>query len=537
MQTKVFSVDTVFESDTLYIADREQFDIYPSDQFETIDCWWTILHSGDIPLQAAFVLRGLRNVTIDLSGAKLLLHGRIMPFAIFDCENITFRNFSIDYDRPFYTEGVILQSEPGSLVIRIPEFFRYRIEGHDFVAVGETWEHRLVTGDMLFGCIDPANGRRAGDIFLGLIGDTVTPRPNPPLPIHHIYADALPDRCVRLRNVPESFRPQIGHILVMTHEDRRKTAFLLERDTDTTIEHVRLLHVGAMGITANLCHNITVNDYSMYLNEKCPERHITLNADGFHTFHCTGLMKIENCRFENLLDDAVNIHGNYLVCTENPDPKTIVAENRSAGILAMEYLVPGDEIYIYKENTQEIRAIGVVDTAAFLPGQSTVMYITLRDALAKTIEPGDILENRRMPEIEIRGCRINCAGGFRISSGKRVVIENCHFETSAFSILFSGDMNYWFENTGVRDVTIRNCIFDHCGCPVQTSCGFQTTEAAPFYHENIRFLHNTVISPDYAALVLDNVNYVEVAGNKIVGLRENQLPVILENCSHITIVP
>ena len=98
-------------------------------------------------------------------------------------------------------------------------------------------------------------------------------------------------------------------------------------------------------------------------------------------------------------------------------------------------------------------------------------------------------------------------------------------------------MNYWFENTGVRDVTIRNCTFDHCGCPVQTSCGFQTTEAAPFYHENIRFLHNTVISPDYAALVLDNVNYVEVAGNKIGGLRENQLPVILENCSHITIVP
>ncbi|MBQ4605927.1 MAG: right-handed parallel beta-helix repeat-containing protein [Clostridia bacterium] len=537
MQTKIFTPDTVFESDTFYIADRKQYDLYPSDSYEEIHWWWTILNSGNIPLRAVFVLRGLKNVTIDLGGAKLVLHGRIMPFAVYDCENITFRNFSIDYDRPFYTEGVVLESEPGSFVMQIPESFAYRIEGHDFIAVGETWEHRLITGDMLFSCIDPTNGRRSGGIFLGLIGDEIHPRPNPPLPIHHVYADDLGNGKVRLWNIPESFQPQVGHILVMTHEDRRKTAFLLERNTDTTIEHVRLLHIGAMGITANLCHNITVNDYSMYLDEEIPDRHITVNADGFHTFHCTGLMKIENCRFENLLDDAVNIHGNYLVCTENPDPKMLVVENRSAGIRDMEYLVPGDEVYIYRQNTQEVRAVGIVETAAFLPDQCTVMHVTLQDELTESIEPGDILENRRMPEIEIRNCRINCAGGFRISSGKRVLIEDCHFETSGFSILFSGDMNYWFENTGVKNVTIHNCTFDHCGCPVETGCGFKPTEKAPFYHENIRFTDNTVIAPGRAVMVLDNVNHVEMTGNKIIGLREGQLPVVLKNCSQITITP
>ena len=185
MQTKLFSADTIFESDTLYIADRKQYDLYPSDSYEEIHWWWTILNSGNIPLRAVFVLRGLKNVTVDLGGAKLVLHGRIMPFAVYDCENVTFRNFSIDYDRPFYTEGVVMESEPGSLVMQIPESFAYRIEGHDFIAVGETWEHRLITGDMLFSCIDPTNGRRSGGIFLGLIGDEIHPRPNPPLPIHH----------------------------------------------------------------------------------------------------------------------------------------------------------------------------------------------------------------------------------------------------------------------------------------------------------------------------------------------------------------
>ena len=261
MQTKILTVDTVFESDTVYIADRKQYDFYPSDDYGEIHCWWTFLNSGNIPLRAVFVLRNLKNVTVDLGGAKLMMHGRIMAFAVSDCENITFRNFSIDYDRPFYTEGVILETESGSITIRIPDSFPYRIEGHDFIAMSETWEHRLVRGDMLFSCIDPNNGRRSCGVFLGLIGENIEPRPNPPLPIHRILADDLGNRTVRLRNIPDSFHPQVGHILVMTHEDRRKTAFLLERNTDTTIEHVRLLHVGSYGTIGCLCRNITLNAY------------------------------------------------------------------------------------------------------------------------------------------------------------------------------------------------------------------------------------------------------------------------------------
>ena len=91
------------------------------------------------------------------------------------------------------------------------------------------------------------------------------------------------------------------------------------------------------------------------------------------------------------------------------------------------------------------------------------------------------------------------------------------------------------ENTGVKDVTIQNCTFDRCGCPVETACGFQPTEKAPFYHENIRFINNTVIAPIRAAMVLDNVNRVEMSGNTITGLRDGQLPVSLHNCSHVTV--
>ena len=52
MQTKILTVDTVFESDTVYIADRKQYDFYPSENYEEIHCWWTFLNSGNIPLRA-----------------------------------------------------------------------------------------------------------------------------------------------------------------------------------------------------------------------------------------------------------------------------------------------------------------------------------------------------------------------------------------------------------------------------------------------------------------------------------------------------
>ena len=523
------------QSNTVYTADRKIYDIYPEDAKETIPCWWSSFVSDDQPLKAAFVFRKLENVTIDLGGAKLVFHGRILPFAVYDCSNITFRNFSIDYDRPFYTEGTILESGARSVVIQIPELFTYRIEGHDFIAMGETWEHRLVAGDMLFRCMNPETGRPSSGTILGLIGDKIYPWDNPPLPIHHLYADDLGNHCVRIWNLPESFRPPVGHILAMTHEDRRKTGFLLERDTDTVIEHVRLYHVGAMGLTANLCHNISVNDYSMFPDKDCPNRHITINADGFHAFHCTGLMKIENCRFENLLDDAVNIHGNYLVCISNPDSKTLITKNRPAGIKGMEYFLPGDSMVAYRKNTKEIRAKGIIDSAAYSPGDKSVIKIILKNELTERVEPGDFIENLRMPDIEIRNCRTNAAGGFRISSGKHVLIEECQFETEGFSILFSGDMDYWYENTGVKDVTIHNCTFERCGSPLQTECGFQPTAAAPYYHENIHFLDNTVHAPIQAVMNMKDVNGIELRGNRITGLREGQLPFILQDCSHVYI--
>ena len=59
-----------------------------------------------------------------LSGAKLVFHGRILPFVLKGCRNVTLKNFSIDYERPFFTQGTVTESGDESLTLEIPDGFR-----------------------------------------------------------------------------------------------------------------------------------------------------------------------------------------------------------------------------------------------------------------------------------------------------------------------------------------------------------------------------------------------------------------------------
>ena len=73
------------------------------------------------------------------------------------------------------------------------------------------------------------------------------------------------------------------------------------------------------------------------------------------------------------------------------------------------------------------------------------------------------------PDVEIRGCRMrgNRARGLLLGSRGRIVVEDNYFHIAGAAILFEGDANYWFEQSGVRDVVIRGNLFENgnYGCP------------------------------------------------------------------------
>ena len=513
---KAFGPGVEFRSDTDYVADKKEYHIYPGDAFPAGDPWYTLVTPADPPLLAAFRLRDLKNVTIDLSGAKLVFHGRILPFHMTNCRNVTLKNFSIDYERPFFTQGTVTDSGGEDLTLRIPESFRYRVERGELIAEGEGWEAGLSRGAPLFQSYDAETGRLSPKtpMMLAVTGEKVFPQENPPCPVYELLAESLPGRRVRFHGVPEFFRPDPGEIVAFTHENRQKPGFLLEDCRETVFEDIRLLHVSAMAMIANRCQDLVFRRFSCFLDGETGERIITVNADVLHGFHCTGRILAEDCRFENMLDDALNFHGNYTVTEAKEDARTFLTKARAAGLHAVPMYLPGDVINVYRGNTQERKASYTVSSAEYVKGSAYTQRIAVREPLLE-FEEGDIVESTRMPELRIRRCvSAHARGGWRFSTGKSILMENCLLENSP--IMFTGDTDYWFEDSPVRDVEIRENRFVYypSSTPIVSFPVYEATEKAPYYHAGIRILRNDFEDCRRGILDMHGVDGILLEGNR-----------------------
>ena len=88
-------------------------------------------------------------MTIDGQGSNFIFHGFSNPFVIYDSKNVTFKNFSIDYVRPFHSEAIIIQNNPDGIDVMIPKSFPYKINNGTLVFTdGRSKEERKISGSL-----------------------------------------------------------------------------------------------------------------------------------------------------------------------------------------------------------------------------------------------------------------------------------------------------------------------------------------------------------------------------------------------------
>ena len=73
-------------------------------------------------------MKGLRNLTIDGRGARLVTHGEMTAFVIDSCKNIRLRNFTLTAADPTVPEMTVTEDSEHQLTARIHPQSRYRIE-------------------------------------------------------------------------------------------------------------------------------------------------------------------------------------------------------------------------------------------------------------------------------------------------------------------------------------------------------------------------------------------------------------------------
>lgn len=465
------------------------------------------------PRNCTFVFEHQKNIIIEGNNCSLIFHGQMQPFSIDNCQNITIKNISIDWEKPLTAQAEVLKVTDKyiDLGIRLKEF-PYRLDDGKLLFVPErkmrsAWkstmefdrEGRFVvphTGDR--GCLGRGwNEYIAQDIIPGV------------LRLHHQF----------LR------KPKTGNFLVLRHAERIHSGIFINESKNIRIENVNLYHATGLGILAQFSENLIFDRYRAIPNPD-KNRYFGGGDDGLQISNCKGNISVTNCEFAGLMDDPINVHGTSVQISKIISKTQLECRFKHHQSTGLPWGHPGDLISFIENN--QMYSMGVNEVTRFEPIDHESFRVNFKHPLPPLLQTGDALENLswspniNISDSEFKSCR---ARGILVSTPGKVVINNNTFESSGSAILIAGDANGWFESGAVKNVLISNNTFTG----MCNSSSYQFCEAiisvfpiipglnknTPPFHRNIHIENNSFFASDFPVLYAKSVDGIWFTKNKV----------------------
>ena len=519
---KEIEIGLQLEDNVEYYASKDEYHIYPEDTIEVCDDRYVALRAHDTKEFNVFMLiKNKKNITLDFGGATLVMHGKIQPFLIDSCENVIIKNCNVTYERPPYTEALILEADDQQVKIKLNEKCTCYLEDEKLVPYGENWENHKLNYNGHFYQVFDRETRKGCGIGLGVMGSEIVMEQKRPYTILQYTAQKDGDNIILKGEIPEYFKP--GRILIITHEVRSLASIFFIDSKDVSAINYRIVSGWGMGIYSYRTENITLDGFCLTYDEKSPSI-IANAADAVHTFGTSGKFVIKNSVFEGMIDDAINIHSNFRT-VNHVCGNEICTDLASCEKQAIDLYRVGDEIAVYNGKTME-------ETARY-----TITEIRDADDFKKIFKVDrDVWDHKNGDLIDCitANCDItieNCVMGkanshMRLQSRGKVVMRNCESE---LPILLSGDASYWFESGPITDLTIENCKFLEDRAEIRICSEMFPTDSEPYYHKNIKVLNcefktDIPMRGGYADGIVFN-------GNK--NVEGKQMKLVLTNCGSV----
>ena len=512
---------------------RGRYDFWPNEEREDLS-----------EASVAFDIRDRSGVCIDGQGSEFVFHGKMMPFNVQNAADITLRNFSIDWDRPFISQAEIVQCGDDFLDLKIDEnVYPYEIENDTLYFKGEDWRSKIGTDyNNIFNAGNKDLVYRTSDNPLGEISDAT--------------ATSLGKGLVRLHFRP-AMKPAPGTLIALYHDYYITDGIQLMQSRRLWLEKINIYHTLSNGVSAFKSEDITLKQVNIIANEK-KNRVFSTIADATHFNGCKGRIVIDSCTVTGAGDDFVNIHGMYApVVKVLSDHEVLLAPNdRYVGF------EPGDKAWRVDTATmQRWQDLSVARQEDVWENDMVTGYrIKFNENITGILNSGDMLENvDKNPDVEITNCRVmkrHRARGILVTSVGKVRISNNYFNTAGSAILIEGDRQLWYESGAVRDVAIENNVFENCytsgnsvwgalwgwgeGVISITPSITPKDAASPAYHHNIRITGNTFRHYDYALLYARSVDTLVFSSNRMIYTDTyppfyRKVNVYLDGCRHVTI--
>ena len=464
-----------------------------------------------------FDLRGLKNLTIEGNDSEFIFHGWMQIADMDSCSNITMKNFSVDWERPYTSQAIIEDVTEEYLDLRIDKKkYPYTIEKDTLFFLGEGWKLPVINSyNNLF---DKESKEIVYNTWDGPLGD-----------IFRQKAEELPNGIVRLYCKTKT-KPAKGNIVVLCHVRYAVTGIHIANSKDILLKNLTIYHALSNGVHCERTENITMDNASMKANTD-KDRVFSTVADASHFTNCKGKIKVINCAHTGQGDDFINVRGTNSKILKIVNEYTVDVTNKAATIHT------GDEVWFIDNKSAQRRETAIVASReeVFENGIFIGFRLSFKRPFSKSIKVGDFLENKTWnPEVEIRNCQIlkkHRARGILVTTPKNVIIANNYFCTAGTAILIEGDLDYWFESGAHNNLKIFNNVFEDCltsgnrdgsrwqwGDAVITITPSHRPESdndEP-YHKNINIYNNTFKVFDAPIVRARSVRNLSFTKNRIV---------------------
>lgn len=486
---------------------KGRYDFWPDNATETQYYITNSSSETEFPVKKQRVglyLKGLKNLTIEGNGSEFIFHGKMVTWVLDDCAQISIQNLSINYERPGMSEMSLKEVSDHHVVADIHPDSKFAISDGHLEWYGEKWiakNHHAVLvrpekGMLLYSDWDPFSKSKAEKIA----------------PLQ-----------VKFSGDFSKFKGKVGEVLTIRDRYRDYVGAFINRSKNIRLNNLRMNSMHGLGIVSQFSENL---DYdSVFVEpEKGSGRVIASSADGMHFSGCKGQITINNCRFNGLHDDPVNVHGTHLKITEIASPTTLKLKFMHHQTYGFEAFIAGDSVAYLNTASLRIFEQGIVKSAKLISERE--MLLEMQKPFSKALKVGDALENVTWtPSVTIKNSRFEgtISRGNLITTRRKVVIENnVYYRTGMHAILIENDALGWYESGPVMDLSIRNNQFIECGFNSSPenyviSINPQNQEMIPGYyvHKNINITHNTFKVYDAPLLTARSTRGLVFANNKI----------------------
>ncbi|SDE72716.1 Right handed beta helix region [Pricia antarctica] len=514
---------------------KGQYEFYPEN---AVEAYRAVANHDNSIKRMAFPLFGFENLTLDGNGSTFMFHGKICPIIIDGSTNTVLKNFSIDWEKSFVNELKVIENDTNenSFIAEVANpKFGFEVKDNEILFNHYDWQDGI--GQNI--AFDPKTRApiwNTKDYFLKYSGSDVK-------------IVKLDYNKAKFTNITKE-TPPIGTLFATYGPspggNRFAQAIHASNSKDIFIQNVTVYAAGGMALIAERCENITLNKLVVTSREI---RNFSTRADAAHFLGCKGLIKVENCLLQHMLDDGINVHGAYVNIDENRGDNTFMCSISHQQQWGLTFAEPGDNIMFTSRETVLPISATTVDDIKIL--NDNRMLITVSE-VPENLPTGPLsFENITWnPDIVMTKniVRENRARSALISTKGKVLIENNYFSSQMNGILIEGDNKAWYESGGVRDITINNNTF--------VDIGFGDGEGYPLfvspmltdeqrlgdekYHQNIRFTNNVIKSYNGLLVHARSVKGLLIEGNTIdlstdYPTGSKLPPISLDYCEDVTI--